>query len=343
MKDGRTVFGGLYGNEELKSVFASDLISGRGAHAYILDGARGTGKHTAAKYICASAVCENRGDSRYPLPCGECASCKKILSGISVDVMTVSNGDKATIGVEAIRDVRSSLYITPNDGDRKFYIIENAHLMTPQAQNALLLSLEEPPPYVMFLLLSEDSSALLETIKSRAPTVRMERFSPEVTEEYLRANIRNADGEKVTEAAHLADGSLGAATELYLHGEDELKLYGMALELCEHLISPKKSDGMVFITTLPKDRTKLARIFSLARLALRDAVAAKKGGKLLFFPENGGIPDCMKKVSVKRLIGLISSLDEAERDIEANCSVNTVLPSLIINSQKGQTELWKTK
>ena len=137
----RAVFPALIGNETIKSILAADLAKDTGAHAYILEGPRGSGKHTAALQIAAAVLCENRGDPNRPLPCGSCSACRKILGGFSVDVMTVTNGDKASLGVDAIRAVKESLYVTPNDGEKKFYLIENAHLMTTQAQNALLLSL----------------------------------------------------------------------------------------------------------------------------------------------------------------------------------------------------------
>lgn len=335
MTDEREIFPTLIGNGKIKKTVSSDISLGKGAHAYILDGPRGSGKHTAARLICAASVCEHRADRAYPLPCGECDECRKILGCVSVDVMTVSNDGKASIGVGPIRELRASLYITPNDGEKKFYIIENAHLMTVQAQNALLLSLEEPPPYVMFLLLCEDSSALLETIKSRAPTIKTERFSPEFTEKYLEKKYTSHPREKIVYAAHLADGSLGLAEELLMCGDGEMKLYKSAGELAKILLSPKKSDGAVFIPTLPRDRGEICRILSLTRLALRDAVAAKKGGELLFYSASDGAPDHTKKISVKRIAELSSALIQAENDISANCSANTVLTSLILNSQKG--------
>ena len=331
----RKIFPTLIGNEKLKRTLSTDIALGKNAHAYVLDGPKGSGKHTAARLICASAACEHRTDDGYPLPCGQCPSCHKILKGISVDVLTLSNGDKATIGVDPVRAVKESLYVTPNDGDKKFYIIENAHLMTVQAQNALLLSLEEPPPYVMFLLLCEDSSALLETIKSRAPVIKTELFSPDFTEKYLAERHPRADRDKLVYAAHLSGGSLGLAESLLAHGESEMKLYKAAEELARVLLSPRKSDGMAFLPSLPKERADVCRMLSLARTALRDAVAAKKGGELLFYSKSDGVPAYTKKISVKRLMELISLLSEAENDVSSNCSVNTVMTSLILNSQKG--------
>ena len=331
----RKLFPTLIGNEKMKKILSSDIALGKGAHAYVLDGPTGSGKHTAARIICAASVCEHRTDDGYAIPCGECPSCRKILSGISVDVLTLSNNDKATIGVDSIRAIKETLYVTPNDGDRKFYIIENAHLMTPSAQNALLLSLEEPPPYVMFLLLCEDATRLLETIKSRAPVIKMELFSPEFTEEYLAKKHPKAAHDKLVYAAHLSDGALGYADALLEHGESEMKLYRLAEKLAEAMLSTKKTDGMLFIPSLPKERASVCRILSLTRIALRDAVAAKKGGVLLFYSKSDGVPAFTKKISVRRLIELTHLLSQAENDIASNCSVNTVMTSLILNSQKG--------
>ncbi len=333
-KRSRVIFPGVLGNDSLKKTLAADFAAGKSAHAYIIEGARGSGKHTIARMIAASALCEYRQDPEKPLPCGECIPCKKILHASSVDVMTISNGDKATIGIEPIRTMRSTLYLPPNDGDLKFYIIENAHLMTSQAQNALLLSLEEPPRYVMFLLLCEDSTDLLETIKSRAPIIRTERFSPSYIEDYLvRKFSGSADRDKLIRAAHLADGSLGYAEDLYENGNSEMELYEKAEEFAKHLLVSKKSDALSFASkNLPKDRGSLRTLLSLTRLAVRDMIAEKKGADLLFYSATVGTPTFAKKISVKRSLALIEAISMAEKDIAANCSQNTVITSLICNT-----------
>ena len=172
----KEIFPGIIGNEGIKKLFSE----GNPAHAYIIEGPEGSGKHTIARQLCASMVCENRASETFPLPCGVCPSCRKILNSMSVDCLTVSGGSRSgSIGVESVRSIRQSLYVAPNDGDRKFYIIEDAHRMTEQAQNALLLSLEEPPGFVSFFLLCESSLGILETIRSRAPVIKTELFPPE--------------------------------------------------------------------------------------------------------------------------------------------------------------------
>lgn len=329
----RTVFPSLIGNDSIKNTLSFDLAAGKSAHAYILEGVRGSGKHTVARQICASTLCENREDSSYPLPCGECIQCKKILSGLSVDIMNVSNHDKASIGVDVIRDdIRQSLYVTPNDGEKKFYIIENAHLLTTQAQNALLISLEEPPPYVMFLLLCEDSSALLETIRSRAPVIKTEHFSSDFIEEYLAKKYPSADKSKIIRASHLASGAIGQALDLYEGGDERLEHYKTAEEFVKYLLSSRKSEAVTFVTrSLPRDRQTLRQILMLTGCALRDIISDKKGGELMFYSKADGTPKFAKNTSVKKLLDISEAVAEAERKIASNCAQNTVMLSLVMN------------
>lgn len=325
----REIFPALLGNEKLKNTLSSDFASGKSAHAYILDGPAGSGKRMTARLIAQAVLCENRDDASHPLPCGTCPTCRKIAGGISVDVMTVSNGDHATIGVEAIRQIRQTLYIAPNDGDKKIYIIENAHRMTVQAQNALLLSLEEPPPYVMFLLLTEDSSALLETVRSRAPTIKTELFSADFVAEYLSShpNLTPAHIERIPAVSHLCGGSLGSALNLLKGGDAELSLYKTADEFVSLLLTGKKTDTLVFVnTSLPKDREKTRTLLTLVRFALRDLLSAKKGGDFLFFTE---LPPYARRVSIRRLIELSEAVVRAENDIAANGAQVTVLTALV--------------
>ena len=324
----REIFPALRGNEKLKNMLSSDFASGKSAHAYILEGPAGSGKRTMAMQIAQAVLCEHRDDAAYPLPCGTCPTCRKIAGGISVDVLRLSNGEHATIGVEAVRQIRQTLYIAPNDGDKKIYIIENAHRMTVQAQNALLLSLEEPPPYVMFLLLTEDASALLETVRSRAPTIKTELFSASYVADYLQSiDLTSVQKERIPAAAHLCGGALGSALNLIRNGESELSLYKTAEELVSLLLTGKKTDALVFVnTSLPKEREKTRSLLTLVRFALRDLLASKKGGELLFYTE---LPPYARRVSIRRLLELSEAVVRAENDIAANGSQVVVMTGLV--------------
>ena len=122
----------LIGSDELRARLAGDVLEGTLSHAYILEGARGSGKRTLSQAIAAALACERR-DAR-ALPCTECPACRKVLEGKSPDVIRVARQkDKASIGVDDVRYLRSDVLIPPNDLENKIYIIEQADLMTEQA------------------------------------------------------------------------------------------------------------------------------------------------------------------------------------------------------------------
>ena len=195
--DNRIVFPQLLGNSRIKTILGGDIARGTMGHAYILDGPAGCGKHTAALSIASALACEHRKDGKQSLPCGKCLACRKIAEGVSPDVSFIRRAeDRATLGVSIIRELREDLYIAPNENEKKVYIIEEADRMTDEAQNALLLSLESPPPYVVFLLLTQNVDSLLETIRSRAPVLKMQTFGADEIYEVLVKDPRFAAATK---------------------------------------------------------------------------------------------------------------------------------------------------
>lgn len=162
----------------------------------------------------------------------------------------------------------------------------------------------------------------------------METFSSDFIEKHLSDKFgRTADREKITYAAHLSGGALGRAAELYENGDSELAVYKTAADLISNLLSARKSDALSFITKeMPKSRRDTCDVLSYARLALRDMIAAKNRGELMFYSSSSGVPAFSKKISAKRILELSAAISEAEELIEANCSQNTVLTSLVLNA-----------
>ncbi|MBQ8642267.1 MAG: hypothetical protein IJ480_08630 [Clostridia bacterium] len=340
----REIFTSLMGNHYIKDTLAADLIAGKAAHGYILSGPAGSGKRTAARLIAAASVCENRRSPAHPLPCGKCPGCHRILQDISADVLRISNGDKATISVEQIRQIRQSLYVTPNDGDRKFYIIENAHTMTVQAQNALLLSLEEPPAFVTFLLLTEDPASLLETIRSRAPVISMELFPPDTVLEWIRSQKLPSsvlsDRERCTGAAVLSGGALGQA--VLLLNEDEarsepLRMRKLALLMLEGIFKQRTSELLGTVTVeLPGSRESMRLAFTMLQSALRDLISRKRkaevSGQFLLGTED--VCRYAGKYSLSRLIALYGCCDTALERLDANGSIGPLVTSFLLQAKR---------
>lgn len=337
------IFPTLIGNDALKRSVGVDIRAHRSSHAYIIEGVSGSGKHTVARLIAASLSCEHRDDAAYTLPCMECQSCKKIMRGISPDVVTVGTGDKASVGVDEIRRIREGLYVTPNDSDTRTYIIESAEKMTPQAQNALLLTIEEPPPFVVFLLLSEDSSKLLETVKSRAQRIRCESFSPTRVGKYLRS-LPNGEAlyrkspERFAAAASLCEGSLGRAEQLLSASEADslLKAAEGAAGLVEGLVGTQLTPLMPYFAAVGKKSDEARRLLLLADNALRDLCLLKSRDtaaqdEFRFFTDRARAELLCERLSYKKLFYIHDCICEALTKLDMNVSARTVLANLIFS------------
>ena len=334
----------IIGNDDLYQYFTSCAKANSLSHAYILLGAKGTGKHTLARLIAASANCEKRTSEDENIPCCECASCKKILANNSADVTYISREkDRATIGVDPIRLIKTDIAVYPNDGDFKVYIIEDAHTMTVQAQNALLLTLEEPPSYVIFILLCEHTETLLETIKSRAPMLRMK--TPEKSEviEYLKANhpsartFINNSPEEFDEIYMAAAGSIGRILELIASSErkhilQSRELVGRFIEAVAHRTVARDFAELLSIFPQKRDeREKL--IFQLAQieLALRDLMVIKKADEpsMTFFTDINYAEELSYCISVQRIAEIIALVENARASLLRNANIKLTLTNLL--------------
>lgn len=321
------------GNDAFKKRLGADIRNSSLAHAYIIEGRRGCGKHTAAKIIAAAVNCTNRSSGSEAFPCGVCENCRKIFAGISQDVITVAkeNG-KATLGVEAVRDLRASVSTVPGELEKKVYIIEDADTLTVQAQNALLLTLEEPPAFVLFLLLCENARALLETVRSRAPTRRVEPLLREDLDRYLtetdsraRLTKNNAPKEYAT-ILTAADGSVGEA--LRLLDSKERKAFLKERELVESIVDAcmeRRSSGE-FCTRLaafPQKRPEAIATFSLFMTAIRDLIAVSRADHphLCFYTDEETAAEKAARFSVSMLSTVFLEADAAIDALSKNASL----------------------
>lgn len=205
----------LLGNEALKKRLAASFRGGRPSHCYLICGPEGSGKKTLAAYMAQALQCEGQN-----VPCGQCAACRKTETGIHPDVITVDDPDKKSVSVDRIRQLQADAFIRPNEGKKKIYIIPRAHLMTEQAQNALLKLIEEPPQYAVFLLLTTVAEKLLPTVRSRSAELRMEPVPWEKAALWLQAVSPGSD-EQTLRAAHLSAGGFLGQTRAYLQKKEE--------------------------------------------------------------------------------------------------------------------------
>ncbi|MBQ8141288.1 MAG: hypothetical protein IJ038_06320 [Clostridia bacterium] len=333
----------LIANDSLRQRLCGDILGGRFSHAYIIDGVKGSGKHTIAYLAAAALACEKKDDTDAPLPCMKCQACKKILNKLSPDVITIGCDGRATMGIDSIRFLKEDVFLVPNELDNKIYIIEDADKMTPQAQNAFLLTLEEPPSYTGFILLCEDALSLLETIRSRAPVLRAEPIPVELIDEYIRKTDRRASQMKETSPSDYA--------ELLMSAENGI---GRALELLDpKALSPiltqrklvkdfvktavdrnSHAEALALLSRFSSKRDGLAKELSQINTALRDLIVIKKSenAPLCFYESRDTALELCEKASIGRLMKLMSALSEAIDKIARNANVRLTLISLLSES-----------
>lgn len=203
----------LLGNDQLKSNLASARRKGKLSHFYLISGPAGSGRHTLADLLAAAMLCQEPEG-----PCGVCRACRKALGHTHPDYITIDDPEKKTVPVDLIRQARADMFIRPNEGQRKIYLFPRAQDMGIPGQNALLKVLEEPPPYGVFLLLTDNPEKLLPTVRSRCVELKLKALPEELLRRTLTAEFPDAARQAVDAAVLRSGGYLGQARTL-LQGE----------------------------------------------------------------------------------------------------------------------------
>ena len=191
-------FDALVGQQAVKTALKNALASGRIAHAYLFSGPRGTGKTSTARILAKALNCE-QGPT--PVPCGHCANCERIAAGTSMDVIEIDAASNT--GVDDIRELREQVSFAPVDGRYKVYIIDEVHMLSTGAFNALLKTLEEPPAHVVFILATTDPQKIPATIHSRCQRFDFRRVTIDEIVEHLAMVAKSSGIEADEEALRL--------------------------------------------------------------------------------------------------------------------------------------------
>lgn len=173
-------FDALVGQKAVKTTLKNALASGKIAHAYLFSGPRGTGKTSMARILAKALNCEQGPTAE---PCGQCSNCQRIVQGTSLDVIEIDAASNTS--VDNIRDLREQVAFTPAESRYKVYIIDEVHMLSTGAFNALLKTLEEPPAHAVFILATTDPQKVPATIQSRCQRFEFRRVTVDEIAEHL--------------------------------------------------------------------------------------------------------------------------------------------------------------
>jgi len=284
------------GQEHVTCTLRNALREGRIAHAYLFAGPRGTGKTTMARILAKAVNCLSEGDTR---PCNQCAICQAINEGRLLDLIEIDAASNR--GIDEVRDLREKIGFVPNEARYKVYILDEAHMLTEPAFNALLKTLEEPPPHVIFVLVTTEPHKIPATIRSRCQRFDFHRI-PKVDivarlERIVQAEGLNAEPAALEEIARSATGSMRDAISLL----DQLRSYGheaitlaqvqevlggvraqAVQELVGHLASRDVPAGLALINRLLAQGVELRQLLRQVLEYLRQLLLIKVGAGGVF-------------------------------------------------------------
>ena len=278
-------FSELVGLETVKKTLQNQVKEGKFGHAYLFAGPRGTGKTTTARILAKAINCEHpqAGD-----PDGKCSACKQIEEGRYLDLIEIDAASNR--GIDDIRSLREKVRLAPSTGKYKVYIVDEAHMLTADASNALLKTLEEPPAHVVFVLATTEPYKLLETIRSRCERFTFERAPVALIVEKLKeivkrekAKISDDDLDQIAKAAGGGFRDAETLLEQVLTGGQKIEdLIGFAKlsdlgDFFDNLISGQASPALVFINELSSQGVAMDDLGEKILEYLRDLLLIKAG------------------------------------------------------------------
>ena len=318
-------FHDIIGQEQIKEHLQNAISAKKISHAYIINGEKSSGKEFIARVFAMTLQCEKGGTE----PCQECHSCRQSLSDNQPDIIYVSHEKPNTISVDDIRaQINNDIAIKPYSSPYKIYIMNEAEKMTPQAQNAILKTLEEPPEYAVIMLLTSNVNGLLPTILSRCVVLNMKPVADDLVRNYLMHQLQVPD----YKAEAFARGNIGKAKSL-ASSEDFDNIKNEALSLLKYIQDMDLNEITSAIKKITEYKLQINDYLDLIAIWYRDVLlfkATSDVNHLVFREEISAIRRVAQRSSYEGIEEVIEALDKAKRRLDANVNFDLTMELLML-------------
>ncbi|MGI6117614.1 MAG: DNA polymerase III subunit delta' [Bilifractor sp.] len=310
----------------LKTAIRTEKIS----HAYIFGGEDGSGKNTLASLFAMDLLCRNREDDEEP--CMQCTSCKKALGRNHPDIIYVTHTKPNTIGVDDVREqLINTVDIRPYESEYKIYIIDEAEKLSPSAQNAILKTLEEPPAYVVILMLASNPDILLPTILSRCVVLNLKPVEDEKVRSYLMQYLHVPDYQAEIEAS-FAQGNIGKAIRA-AESPEFLEVVQGAVRLMKSSQNMDTAEMIEAMKMMSANKHNIYSYLDIFTMWFRDVLmfkATREVDNLVFKDEINYIKERASKSSYEGIETILKAIDTAEQRLRANVNFDLAMELLFL-------------
>ena len=321
-------FKDVVGHKDIIQYIQNAVEQDKVSHAYILNGAKGSGKKMLAKLFAMTLQCETSQSE----PCGECRSCRQADSGNQPDIITIQHEKPGSISVDDIREqLNGDIMIKPYSNRYKIYIIPEADLLTVQAQNALLKTIEEPPEYAIIFLLTENADSLLPTIRSRCVMLKLRNIKDTLIKKYLMEEMEIPDY-KADICTAFAQGNMGRAIMLAT-SEHFNEIKEEAVQLLKYINEMELNEIVSAIKEINKYKLEVTDYLDLITVWYRDVLlykATKEAGKVVFSDQLTYIKEKASKSSYEGIEIILDSIEKAKTRLKANVNFDLVMELLLL-------------
>ncbi len=323
-------FADIVGQEKLQEHLKNAILMDKVSHAYIINGERCAGKEFIAKIFAMALQCENRQEDCEP--CQECHPCKQALTANNPDIIFVSHEKPNTIGVDDIRSqINADVAIKPYNCPKKVYIINEGEKMTVQAQNALLKTLEEPPEYVVLLILTTNVEYLLPTILSRCVVLNMKPAKDRQIKKFLMETMGVPDY-KADICVAFARGNVGKA-RLLANSEEFDKVKEEAIILLKNINEMEINEVVAAIKKINEYKFDVNDYLDILSIWYRDVLlfkATHDANDLIFREEIQYIRRVADRSTYEGIEQVIDALEKSKQRLNANVNFDLTMELLLL-------------